>query len=154
MKVLLVGGGGREHALAWKAAQSPLVESVFVAPGNAGTATEAKMYNVALAAEDIDGLLAFAREQHIDLTIIGPEAPLVMGIVDAFDAAGLACFGPRKGAAQLEGSKAFSKDFLARHNIPTAWYEVFTDVAPAIDYIKDKFSNSNNRGDCSQDSEL
>ena len=137
MKVLLVGGGGREHALAWKAAQSPQVESVFVAPGNAGTATEAKMHNVALAAEDIDGLLAFAKEQHIDLTIIGPEAPLVMGIVDAFDAAGLACFGPRKGAAQLEGSKSFTKDFLARQNIPTADYQTFTEIEPALSYLKE-----------------
>jgi phosphoribosylamine--glycine ligase len=138
MKVLVVGGGGREHALAWKAAQSAQVETVFVAPGNAGTATEPKMHNVALAADDIDALLAFAKDKQVELTIIGPEAPLVIGIVDAFEAAGLACFGPRKGAAQLEGSKAFTKDFLARHNIPTAWYEVFTEVEPAITYIKAK----------------
>ena len=107
MQVLIVGSGGREHALAWKCAQSPLVEKVFVAPGNAGTATEAGVENIALAANDIDGLLGFARERGIDLTIIGPEDPLVMGIVDQFTTAGLACFGPSAAAARLEGSKVW-----------------------------------------------
>jgi len=136
MKVLVVGGGGREHALAWKAAQSPKVEQVFVAPGNAGTELEPKLKNVPVSAEDIPALLEVAREQAIDLTIIGPEAPLVAGVVDAFQAAGLRCFGPSQGAAQLEGSKAFTKDFLARHNIPTAAYGNFTQVDEAVAYIK------------------
>jgi len=127
MKVLIVGGGGREHALAWKAAQSDKVDTVFVAPGNAGTAREPKVANIAIGAEEIDALLAFAKEKAIDLTIVGPEAPLVIGIVDRFSAAGLRCFGPGQGAAQLEGSKAFTKDFLARHKIPTAAYGNFTD---------------------------
>ncbi len=138
MKVLIIGGGGREHALAWKAAQSPRVESVFVAPGNAGTAGEPGVENLALAAEDIDGLLAFARDQRIDLTIVGPEAPLVLGVVDRFQAAGLRIFGPSQGAAQLEGSKAFSKDFLARHGIPTAAYANFSDLEAAIAYIREQ----------------
>lgn len=136
MKVLIVGGGGREHALAWKAAQSAKVEKVFVAPGNAGTAREAKMENIAIGAEDVNALKDFALTNNIDLTIVGPEAPLVIGIVDDFIAAGLKIFGPSKGAAQLEGSKAFTKDFLARHKIPTAAYGNFTQVDEAIAYIK------------------
>ena len=136
MKVLVVGGGGREHALAWKLAQSPRVETVYVAPGNAGTAREPGIENVAISAEDLDALLAFASEQTIDLTVVGPEAPLVAGIVDRFAAAGLRCFGPSAGAAQLEGSKTFCKDFLARHAIPTAAYASFTDVDEAIAYIR------------------
>lgn len=136
MKVLVIGGGGREHALAWKAAQSAQVEKVFVAPGNAGTAHEPKLENVAIAAEDIDKLREFALSEKIDLTIVGPEAPLVMGVVDEFQKAGLRCFGPSQGAAQLEGSKAFTKDFLARHHIPTAAYSNFTDTEAAIAYIK------------------
>jgi len=126
MKVLIIGGGGREHALAWKAAQSPAVTQVVVAPGNAGTATEPKCRNVPMPAEDIDGLVRFAREEAVDLTIVGPEAPLVAGVVDAFEAAGLRCFGPRRAAARLEGSKAFTKEFLTRHGIPTAGYARFT----------------------------
>ncbi len=135
-KILIIGGGGREHALAWKAAQSRTVGTVYVAPGNAGTAREAKLENVAIGAEDIDGLLAFAKANAIDLTIVGPEAPLVLGVVDAFRSAGLPIWGPTAAAAQLEGSKAFSKDFLARHHIPTAAYQNFTEVEPAIAYVK------------------
>ncbi|MEX9871405.1 phosphoribosylamine--glycine ligase [Providencia huaxiensis] len=135
MNILIIGGGGREHALAWKAAQSPLAEKVYVAPGNAGTALEPALENVNISATDIDGLLQFAKEKQIDLTIVGPEAPLVIGIVDAFKAAGLTIFGPTQGAAQLEGSKAFTKDFLARHNIPTAAYENFTEIEPALAYL-------------------
>jgi phosphoribosylamine--glycine ligase len=138
MKILIVGGGGREHALAWKSAQSPLAEKVYVAPGNAGTALEPGLENVPIAAEDVPALLEFARAQAIDLTIVGPEAPLVLGIVDQFRAAGLRCFGPTRAAAQLEGSKAFCKDFLARHNIPTAEYRTFTEVDPAVAYIREK----------------
>jgi phosphoribosylamine--glycine ligase len=126
IKVLIVGSGGREHALAWKCAASPRVAEVLVAPGNAGTALEAKVRNVAVAAEDVAGLVALARSERIDLTIIGPEAPLVLGVVDAFEAAGLRCFGPRQAPAQLEGSKAFTKEFLRRHGIPTAAYATFT----------------------------
>jgi phosphoribosylamine--glycine ligase len=126
MKVLIIGGGGREHALAWKAVQSPRVERVFVAPGNPGTAREPRTTNVALAADDLDRLLRFARDEHIDLTIVGPEAPLVAGLVDRFTAAGLRCFGPTAAAARLEGSKAFTKDFLRRHGIPTAAAATFT----------------------------
>jgi len=136
MKILVIGGGGREHALAWKAAQSKDVDVVYVAPGNAGTAHEPKLENVAIDAEDIPALTAFAASNHIDLTIVGPEAPLVLGVVDAFQTAGLRCFGPTKGAAQLEGSKAFTKDFLARHRIPTAAYGNFTDIDEAIAYIQ------------------
>ncbi|MGB5245187.1 MAG: phosphoribosylamine--glycine ligase [Woeseia sp.] len=136
MKVLIVGGGGREHALAWKCAQSELVREVLVAPGNAGTALEARVRNVAVAADDIDGLLEIAALEVIDLTIVGPEAPLVAGIVDRFRERGLPCFGPSAAAAQLEGSKAFTKDFLKRHNIPTAAYETFTDVEPAVSYLQ------------------
>ncbi len=136
MKVLVVGGGGREHALAWKAAQSNQVEKVYVTPGNAGTANEPSIENVAIQADDIPALLKFAQDQQISLTIIGPEAPLVAGIVNTFSKAGLPCFGPTQGAAQLEGSKAFTKDFLARHKIPTAAYGNFTEIAPAIEYVK------------------
>ncbi|SHE55858.1 phosphoribosylamine--glycine ligase [Modicisalibacter ilicicola DSM 19980] len=138
MKVLIIGGGGREHALAWKAAQSSRVESVFVAPGNAGTARESKLTNVDIAADDLEGLEAFARHNGIELTIVGPEAPLVAGIVDRFRAAGLKIFGPTQAAAQLEGSKAFTKDFLARHEIPSARYATFTEVDPALEYLADK----------------
>ncbi len=138
MKILLVGSGGREHALAWKLAQSPRVEKVLVAPGNAGTAIEDKVENIDIAAEDIDSLLEFAKSSQIDLTVVGPEAPLVLGIVDLFEENGLRCFGPSKGAAQLEGSKAFSKDFFARHDIPTADYANFTDIEKAKAYIKEK----------------
>ncbi len=134
MKVLVIGGGGREHALAWKAAQSQEVERVYVAPGNAGTALEPRVENVDIGAEDIDKLLDFASANDIDLTIVGPEAPLVAGIVDRFEAAGLTIFGPSARAAQLEGSKTFTKDFLARHNIPSAAYQSFTDVEAACAY--------------------
>jgi phosphoribosylamine--glycine ligase len=126
IKVLIVGSGGREHALAWKCAQSPRVREVLVAPGNAGTATEPRLRNVAVAADDVAGLVALARAEQVDLTIIGPEAPLVLGVVDAFEAAGLRCFGPRRAPSQLEGSKAFTKEFLRRHGIPTAAYATFT----------------------------
>ena len=136
MNILVVGGGGREHALAWKLSQSPQVELVFVAPGNAGTASEPKLQNVAIDAENIDALIDLAKLENIELTVVGPEAPLVKGIVDAFQNAGLRCFGPSQAAAQLEGSKAFTKNFLARHNIPTAAYGEFTDVEQAVDYIK------------------
>lgn len=136
MKVLIIGNGGREHALAWKAAQADEVEIVYVAPGNAGTAVEPKLNNVDIGVENIPGLVDFAKSNQVDLTIVGPEAPLVLGVVDAFQEAGLKCFGPSKAAAQLEGSKAFSKDFLAKHNIPTAAYEVFTEVEPAKAYIE------------------
>ncbi|MEE9574658.1 MAG: phosphoribosylamine--glycine ligase, partial [Gammaproteobacteria bacterium] len=138
MKVLIVGGGGREHALAWKAAQSKQVDRVFVAPGNPGTSSEDKVSNVTINAEDIQALKAFAEKEKIDLTIVGPENPLVDGIVDEFKQAGLACFGPSKDAAILEGSKSFSKEFLQRHNIPTAEYQVFTEVNAAKAYIKEK----------------
>jgi phosphoribosylamine--glycine ligase len=138
MKVLVIGNGGREHALAWKASQSPLVRTVFVAPGNAGTALEPALQNVAISPTDIPALLSFAQNENIDLTIVGPEAPLVIGVVDAFRAAGLKIFGPTQGAAQLEGSKAFTKDFLARHKIPTAEYQNFTEVEPALAYVREK----------------
>ena len=138
MKVLVIGNGGREHALAWKAAQSPLVEKIFVAPGNPGTAREAKVENVAVSATDVPALVAFAQQEQIGLTIVGPEAPLVIGVVDAFRAAGLTIFGPTQAAAQLEGSKAFTKDFLARQQIPTAEYQNFTDVEPALAYLREK----------------
>ncbi len=137
MKVLVIGGGGREHALAWKAAQSPRVEKVYVAPGNAGTAREPGLENVAIGAEDIPALFRFAADNAIDLTIVGPEAPLVAGIVDTFRDGGLRIVGPSRDAARLEGSKAFSKDFLQRHNIPTAHYGVFTEVNEAVRYIHD-----------------
>ncbi|KAF6626040.1 phosphoribosylamine--glycine ligase [Pantoea sp. EKM10T] len=138
MKILVIGNGGREHALAWKAVQSPLAETVFVAPGNAGTALEPALQNVAISATDVPALLEFARREKIDLTIVGPEAPLVIGIVDAFREAGLAIFGPTQAAAQLEGSKAFTKDFLARHKIPSAEYQNFTEVEPALAYLREK----------------
>ena len=136
MKILIVGSGGREHALAWKAKQSPKVSQVFVAPGNAGTALETGIENVTIQVDDIEGLLSFAQVRDIALTIVGPEVPLVKGIVDAFSAEGLACFGPTAQAAQLEGSKSFCKDFMARHGIPTAEYETFTDTEQAIAYIQ------------------
>src|SRR5580692_7903484 len=126
MKVLIVGGGGREHALAWKCAQSPRVQQVIVAPGNAGTALEPKVRNADIAAEDTPALLALAERENIDLTIIGPEGPLVAGIVDRFTAAGRRCFGPSRASARLEGSKAFTKDFLKRYSIPSAGYATFT----------------------------
>jgi len=138
MKVLVIGGGGREHALAWKAAQAINVDTVFVAPGNAGTALEPKLENVAIDAEDIEALASFAKEHQVGLTIVGPEVPLVLGVVDHFQEAGLRIFGPSKAAAQLEGSKAFSKDFLARHKIPTAEYQNFTEIDPAVAYITEK----------------
>ncbi|MEJ2059922.1 MAG: phosphoribosylamine--glycine ligase [Gammaproteobacteria bacterium] len=138
MKVLVVGGGGREHALAWKIARSPRVTQVFVAPGNPGTAHEPKITNVAIGAEDIPALFAFAADEGIDLTVVGPEAPLVAGIVDTFTDGGLRIFGPTRTAAQLEGSKTFAKDFLARHNIPTAAYGAFTDLDEAMDFIHDR----------------
>ncbi len=137
MNVLIIGSGGREHALAWKTAQSEKVTKVFVAPGNAGTALENKVENVAVGSEDIDGLITFAKENNVELTIVGPEAPLVIGVVDAFTEANLKCFGPTQGAAQLEGSKAFTKDFLARHKIPTAAYQNFTEIAPAKAYVRE-----------------
>lgn len=136
MKVLVIGSGGREHALAWKAAQSPQVEKVFVAPGNAGTAHEPKMENIPIQADAIAELIQFAKEHVINLTIVGPEAPLVAGIVDQFQAAQLNCLGPSQQASQLEGSKTFTKDFLHRHHIPTAEYQSFTELQPAIDYIR------------------
>jgi phosphoribosylamine--glycine ligase len=135
MQVLIIGNGGREHALAWKAAQSQLVSEVFVAPGNPGTASEDKIKNVNINVTDVEALVSFAKENNIDLTIVGPEAPLVIGVVDAFQAANLRIFGPSKNAAQLEGSKSFTKDFLARHNIPTAKYEVFTETDKALEYL-------------------
>jgi phosphoribosylamine--glycine ligase len=141
MNVLVVGSGGREHALAWKAAQSAQVKKVFVAPGNAGTALEAKLENVSLSASDIAGLINFAKQNAVELTIIGPEAPLVIGIVDEFQKAGLKCFGPSLQAAQLEGSKTFTKDFLIRHRIPTASYGSFTDLQTALDYLHQTFTN-------------
>jgi phosphoribosylamine---glycine ligase len=136
MKVLVIGGGGREHALAWKLAQSSQVEGVYVAPGNAGTALEPKVENVAIKPDNIPALVAFAAAEQIGLTVVGPEAPLVSGVVDAFEAAGLDCFGPRGAAARLEGSKSFTKDFLARYGIPTAHYQTFSEVEAAIAYIK------------------
>ena len=138
MKVLIVGSGGREHALAWKCAQSPRVTEVLVAPGNAGTARENKVRNVAVSADDIEALAAIAADEAVGLTIIGPEAPLVAGIVDRFNELQLPCFGPSAAAAQLEGSKAFTKDFLARHDIPSAAYKNFTELEPALAYIREQ----------------
>ncbi|AKB08556.1 phosphoribosylamine--glycine ligase [Vibrio cholerae] len=138
MQVLIIGSGGREHALAWKVAQNPQVDTIYVAPGNAGTALEHKVQNVNIGITDIPALVAFAQDKAIELTIVGPEAPLVIGVVDAFRAAGLPIFGPTQGAAQLEGSKAFTKDFLARHNIPTAAYANFTEIEPALAYVRKK----------------
>ena len=137
MNILIVGGGGREHALAWKAAQSSRVRTVYVAPGNAGSAREPKVVNIAITADDPPDLLKFALGHAIDLTIIGPEVPLVLGIADLFTAAGLRCFGPSQAAAQLEGSKAFAKDFLARHHLPTARYQSFSDPDAAEEYIRE-----------------
>ncbi|MGF1899860.1 phosphoribosylamine--glycine ligase [Aliivibrio sifiae] len=138
MNVLIIGAGGREHALGWKAAQNPNVETVFIAPGNAGTALEPKLENVVIDVEDITALVAFAKEKEIELTIVGPEGPLVIGVVDAFREAGLPIFGPTKAAAQLEGSKAFTKDFLARHDIPTGYYANFTEIEPALAYVREQ----------------
>ena len=138
MKVLVIGSGGREHALAWKLAQSERVAEVIVAPGNAGTATETKCRNANVAVNNIDGLLTLARNAKVDVTVVGPEIPLVAGVVDRFREAGLRIFGPTAAAAQLEGSKAYAKDFLARHGIPTAFYSVFTEVEPALAYVRDK----------------
>ncbi|MGB1199491.1 MAG: phosphoribosylamine--glycine ligase [Thalassotalea sp.] len=138
MNVLVIGSGGREHALAWKAAQSNNVSKVFVAPGNAGTLTEPKLENVAIAVGDTPALVAFAKSNNVGLTIVGPEQPLVDGVVDAFQAEGLMIFGPSAKAAQLEGSKAFTKDFLARNNIPTGWYQNFTEIEPALAYVREK----------------
>jgi phosphoribosylamine--glycine ligase len=138
MKLLVIGSGGREHALAWKLAQSPRVSEVLVAPGNAGTAHEPGCRNVDVAASDIEGLLALARKEGVAVTVVGPEGPLVAGVVDRFRGEGLRIFGPTAAAAQLEGSKAFAKDFLARHGIPTAHYAVHTDVEAALDYVRVK----------------
>ena len=138
MKVLIIGSGGREHALAWQCAQFDEVVQVFVAPGNAGSALENKISNIQIDSEDIPGLIEFVQSESIDITIVGPEAPLVIGIVDEFEDKGLPIFGPSKRASQLEGSKVFCKDFLARNNIPTAYYEVFTETLPAIEYVKEK----------------
>lgn len=133
MKVLVIGSGGREHALAWKVTQNKQVSRVYVAPGNAGTATNPDMMNVPIT--KIDELVKFAQDEQIHLTIVGPEAPLSQGVVDAFRAAGLKIFGPTKAAAQLESSKDFAKAFMVRHNIPTAKYQTFSDVAQAHKYI-------------------
>ncbi|MGD8311590.1 MAG: phosphoribosylamine--glycine ligase [Gammaproteobacteria bacterium] len=138
MNILIIGGGGREHALAWKAAQSTQADTVYVAPGNAGTALEPGIENVPIAADDQPALIEFARQHAIGLTIVGPEQPLVAGIVDRFREAGLRCFGPGREAARLEGSKAYSKEFLARHRIPTAAYAAFTNVAAAVAYIHER----------------
>ena len=135
MNILVIGGGGREHALAWKLSQSPRVTEVFVVPGNAGTALEENVTNVDLSISDLDSLVTFAESHAIDYTVIGPEAPLVDGVVDRFEEKGLRCFGPRADCAQLEGSKAFTKEFLKRHNIPTAAYGTFTDVNQAMTYL-------------------
>ncbi|MBK8970648.1 MAG: phosphoribosylamine--glycine ligase [Hahellaceae bacterium] len=136
MNILIIGSGGREHALAWKAKQSPLAEHIFVAPGNAGTAREPGVTNVAIEVNDISALADFAQRENIGLTIVGPEAPLVAGLVDRFKSLNLTVFGPTQGAAQLEGSKAFTKDFLARHHIPTAEYQTFSDTQAALDYVR------------------
>ena len=138
MNILILGSGGREHALAWKCAQDPRINTVFVATGNAGSATEAKCQNVAINMLDNQALLNFAQENNVELTIVGPEAPLVNGVVNAFRAAGQKIWGPTQYAAQLEGSKAFAKDFLARHQIPTAYYGVFTDTHQALAYVREK----------------
>ncbi len=136
MKILVIGSGGREHALAWRLAQSDRVGKIWVAPGNAGTANEDKCENLEISADSIDELLLFAKDYNIDLTIVGPEAPLVAGIVDRFSAAGLKCFGPSAWCAQLEGSKAFAKDFMSRHAIPTAAYGVFTEIPTAVAFVQ------------------
>ena len=136
MKVLVIGSGGREHALAWKLKQSEQVSEVIVTPGNAGTALEDGIRNVDIDVLDFDGLIQLAKDENVEFTMVGPEAPLVAGVVDRFQAEGLACFGPSQGAAQLEGSKAFTKEFLARYDIPTGAYESFTDAAQAVEYVK------------------
>lgn len=138
MNVLVIGGGGREHALAWKLAQGPAVETVFVAPGNAGTAAEPGLQNVVIDISDFEALANFAVVNAVGLTVVGPEAPLVAGVVDFFSERGLPCFGPSAAAAQLEGSKSFSKDFLARHGIPTAEYATFTDTEAALAYLRER----------------
>ncbi|WP_281646099.1 phosphoribosylamine--glycine ligase [Parendozoicomonas sp. Alg238-R29] len=138
MKILIIGSGGREHALAWKTLQSPLTSEVFVAPGNAGTALVNGVSNIAIEATDVEKLVDFAKDTGIELTIVGPEAPLVIGVVDRFRKEGLTIFGPDQGSAQLEGSKAFTKDFLARHQIPTAAYANFTEIEPAVAYIREQ----------------
>ncbi len=138
MNILVIGAGGREHALAWKAAQGKDVETVYVAPGNAGTALEPKLENLSIDPGNFEALADFAEQNQVALTIVGPEQPLVDGIVDYFASRNLRAFGPSKGAAQLEGSKAFTKDFLARHNIPTAEYQNFTEIEPALAYLKEK----------------
>jgi phosphoribosylamine---glycine ligase len=138
MKILVIGSGGREHALAWRLAQSPRVSSIIVAPGNAGTAREAKCRNAAVAANDLQGLLALAQAEQVAFTLVGPEVPLVLGVVDLFQQHGLRIFGPSKAAAQLEGSKAFAKDFLQRHGIPTAYYAVHTELDAALAYVREK----------------
>ncbi|PPI86656.1 phosphoribosylamine--glycine ligase [Candidatus Pantoea edessiphila] len=135
MKILIIGGGGREHALVWKVLQSPLTDVVFVAPGNAGTALETRVYNVAIKSTDIPALIKFAQKEKIDLTIVGPELPLIMGIVDEFRKSGLNIFGPTKSASQIENSKVFAKKFLLRHNIATPKYEYFTEINLAISYL-------------------
>lgn len=135
MNILIIGNGGREHALGWKAAQSPLADNIYIAPGNAGTALEPRLINIDISTTDIKGLVDFAKSHDIGLTIVGPEAPLVIGVVDAFKQADLTIFGPTQAAAQLEGSKAFTKDFLARHHIPSADYQNFTEVEPALAYL-------------------
>jgi len=138
MNILIIGSGGREHALAWKCAQSPRVDEVLVAPGNAGTARESKVRNVPVSSDDIEALVRLAQIENVSLTIVGPEAPLVAGVVDRFNELGLPCFGPTAAAAQLEGSKAFTKDFLARHKIPTADYQNFSELEPALAYIREQ----------------
>lgn len=138
MKVLIIGNGGREHALAWKVAQSTNVSEVFVAPGNPGTEQEEKITNVEISVSDLDGLVIFAKNNNIDLTIVGPEAPLVAGVTDKFKDAGLKIFGPTQNAAQLEGSKSFTKDFLAKYKIPTAEYQTFENIELACEYIDKK----------------
>ena len=147
MKILVIGGGGREHALAWKAARSPRVTRVYVAPGNAGTAAEPGVENVAIGANDIDALLAFAEGEGVALTIVGPEAPLVAGLVDRFEARGLGVFGPRAAPARLEGSKAFTKDFLERHAIPSADYRAFTVLEEAHEYRATAGGQQQDEGD-------
>ena len=138
MNILIIGNGGREHALAWKVAQDPRVEKIFIAPGNAGTAAESKCENVAIDVLAIDQLADFAEHNNVALTIVGPEAPLVAGVVDTFRLRNLDIYGPTAAAAQLEGSKAFTKDFLARHNIPTGRYANFTEVEPALAYLREQ----------------
>ena len=138
MKILIIGSGGREHALAWKCAQSPVADEVLVAPGNAGTALETGVRNVPVSSDDVEALANLALNENVGLTIVGPEAPLVAGIVDRFTEMGLPCFGPSAAAAQLEGSKAFTKDFLAKYSIPTAAYRNFVELEPALEYIREQ----------------